>query len=114
MFLRGPGKQRPSLAVRCAAGWLLVGFCCLMVGCGGQPTVGTVSEAEQQALIAAAKAPPRLEAGEKIRVTVFGESALTGDYQIDPSGLLSLPLAGTVKAAGLTQAEMAAELTKHF
>ena len=73
-----------------------------------------MTKAQQQATIEAAKGSPRLEAGEKIRVIVYGEASLSGDYQIDPSGYLSLPLAGTVKAAGLTQAELEQELAKKF
>ena len=48
--------------------------------------------------------------GRKDPVTVFGENSLSGEYQIDPSGFVSLPLAGTVKAAGLTQSDLAREL----
>jgi polysaccharide export outer membrane protein len=47
-------------------------------------------------------------------VTVSGEASLSGNYQIDPSGYLVLPLAGTVKAAGLTEAELEQELSKKF
>jgi polysaccharide export outer membrane protein len=91
----------------------LIGVALLIGGCGvsGGPPV---SEAEQQALAAAAIAAPRLQAGEKIRVTVFGEDNLSGSYEIDPSGLVSLPLAGTVKAAGLTQSELEQVLAKKF
>src|SRR5262249_9008364 len=56
----------------------------------------------------------RLQPGEKIRILVFGESSLTGDYEIDQSGFVSLPLAGTVKAAGSTQPELEKELAKKF
>ena len=35
---------------------------------------------------------------------------MSGDYQIDPSGFVSLPLAGTVKAAGLTPTELQAAI----
>jgi polysaccharide export outer membrane protein len=89
--------------------------CCLfLVGCSAGSSLGPASEAEQNAIVETAKGSPRLQAGEKIRVTVYGESSLSGDYQIDPSGYLSLPLAGTVKAAGLTQAELEQELAKKF
>jgi protein involved in polysaccharide export with SLBB domain len=44
-----------------------------------------------------------LAAGDKIRVTVYGEDRISGEYQIDPDGLISLPLAGTIRAAGLTK-----------
>ncbi len=48
----------------------------------------------------------RLAAGDKVKVTVFGEDSLTGEYQIDAGGNLSMPLAGTVPASGLTQNEL--------
>lgn len=84
----------------------------LTTACGtGAPPV---SEAEYKALEAQAAAPPELQAGEKIHVTVYGESTLTGDYQIDPSGFVSLPLAGTVKAVGLTQQQLEQALTTKF
>jgi protein involved in polysaccharide export with SLBB domain len=44
-----------------------------------------------------------LAAGDKIRVTVYGEDRISGEYQIDPDGMISLPLAGTIMAAGLTK-----------
>lgn len=89
-------------------------ICLLLIGCGANSNLGPISEAERDAIIEAAKASPRLQAGEKIRVTVYGEASLSGDYQIDPSGFLSLPLAGTVKAAGLTQAGLEQELARKF
>jgi protein involved in polysaccharide export with SLBB domain len=82
----------------------------LISGC----TANSLSEAEQQSLAAAATASPRLQAGDRIRVTVYGEDKLSGDYQIDQSGQISLPLAGTVEAVGLTQAELEQALAKKF
>jgi len=99
---------RVSLLVVC----LLV--CLSVSGCGAGSNLGPVSEAEQKAIQEAAAGAPRLQAGEKIRVNVYGEASLSGDYQIDPSGFVSLPLAGTVKAAGLTQPELEQELTQKF
>ncbi len=40
--------------------------------------------------------------GDKIRLTVFGEADLTGDYQLDGNGNIRLPLGGIVHAAGNT------------
>jgi protein involved in polysaccharide export with SLBB domain len=94
---------------------LLLLVCCLpLAGCGAGSNLGPATEAEQNAIVETAKGSPRLQPGEKIRLTVYGEASLSGDYQIDPSGYLSLPLAGTVKAAGLTQAELEQELAKKF
>jgi protein involved in polysaccharide export with SLBB domain len=85
-----------------------------MSACSGGANLGPVSEQEQQAYVAAATAAPRLQAGDKIRVTVYGEDKLGGDFEIERSGLVSLPLAGTIKAAGLTQAELEVELARKF
>jgi protein involved in polysaccharide export with SLBB domain len=101
-------SARPVIARR----WpvcLAVAACVLLSACGGAGAP-TATPADLDKLRAAASAPPQLEAGEKIRVTVFGENSLSGEYQIDPSGFVSLPLAGTVKAAGLTQSDLAREL----
>jgi protein involved in polysaccharide export with SLBB domain len=83
-------------------------------GCSGGANLGPATPEEQQSYAAAATASPRLQSGEKIRVTVYGEDKLSGDYEIDPNGLISLPLAGTIKAAGLTQTELEAELSRKF
>jgi protein involved in polysaccharide export with SLBB domain len=53
----------------------------------------------------------RLAPGDKLRITVFGEDRLSGEYQIDNGGALSLPLAGTIKAAGLTKSELEQAIT---
>ena len=39
---------------------------------------------------------------------------LSGDHEIDQSGQISLPLAGTIEAVGLTQAELEQALAKKF
>lgn len=43
-----------------------------------------------------------LEPGNRVRLTVFGESNLSGDFTIDPSGSLAMPLVGSVPASGVT------------
>ena len=88
---------------------LAVAVCLLLAACGGASAPSATPE-DLDRLRAAAAAPPQLQPGEKIRVTVFGENSLSGEYQIDPSGFVSLPLAGTVKAAGLTRNDLAKEL----
>jgi len=44
----------------------------------------------------------RLGPGDKIRLTVFGETDLSGEYQVDGSGMVRLPLIGTMQASGAT------------
>ncbi len=47
----------------------------------------------------------RMGNGDRVRVTVFGEQALTGEYLIDGSGNLSMPLISQVPVGGLTTKE---------
>jgi protein involved in polysaccharide export with SLBB domain len=42
-----------------------------------------------------------LGSGDKIKVTVYGEDDLSGEFIIDGSGHIQLPLIGQLKAAGL-------------
>jgi len=88
----------------------LLAVALLVSGCAGR----SLSQGEQQSLAEAATAAPKLQPGDKIRVTVFGEDKLSGEYEVDQSGQISLPLAGTVQALGLTQAELEHALAKKF
>lgn len=83
-------------------------------GCDSGATLGPVSIEEREALIKSSANSPVLQPGEKIKVTVFGEDRLSGEYEIDPAGFVSLPLAGTVKAAGLSKPELEKELARKF
>lgn len=47
----------------------------------------------------------RLGSGDRMRVIVFGEDTLSGEYTVDGSGAVSLPLIGEVRAGGLTLRE---------
>ena len=58
------------------------------------------------AIKAEANEPMKLQSGDKIRVTVFGEEKLSGEFDIDPNGFVSLPLAGTMKAAGQAKIDL--------
>ena len=85
-----------------------------LAACGTPNNLGPASPAEQAAVAEAATATPRFQGGEKIHVNVFNEPSLSGDFDIDPSGVVSLPLAGTVKAIGLTQADLERQLATKF
>ena len=41
----------------------------------------------------------RLGAGDRLRITVFGEATLTGEYQVTDDGSVAFPLVGNVPAA---------------
>ncbi len=63
---------------------------------------------------AAAGEPYRLGPGDRLQITVFGSESLSGVYDVQASGAVALPLAGHVKAAGLTIPEFEAALAKAF
>lgn len=54
----------------------------------------------------------RLGPADKIRVNVFGEEALTGEFLVGGSGKISLPLIGEVQAADLTISELQASIAE--
>ncbi len=43
-----------------------------------------------------------LEPSNRIRVIVFNEQTLSGDFTLDPSGNIAFPLIGSVRAGGVT------------
>lgn len=48
----------------------------------------------------------RLGANDRLRITVFGQPTLTGEYTLDGNGTLAFPLIGEVKASGMTTNEL--------
>jgi polysaccharide biosynthesis/export protein len=63
---------------------------------------------------ASAQTPPPATSAEsyilgpndRIRLKVYGESDITGEYEINNSGQVSIPLAGHLKAAGATTRQL--------
>ena len=66
---------------------------------------------------AAAPMPPapdaayRLDAGDKLRVVVYGQEGLTNTYAIDAGGAITMPLIGAVPARGRTPAGLASAIS---
>ena len=56
----------------------------------------------------------RLGAGDKLRLTVYGEEDLSGDFEISGRGQMSLPLLGQVRAGGLTVPEFEQSLKEQL
>src|SRR3954451_449365 len=51
-----------------------------------------------------------LDAGDKLRVVVYGQEGLTNSYAIDAAGSITMPLIGAVPARGRTTAGLAGEI----
>ena len=60
---------------------------------------------------AATEGPYRLDAGDKLRIVVFGQEGLTNTYAVDAGGSITMPLIGGVRAKGLSPAELAGVIT---
>ncbi len=56
----------------------------------------------------------RLGPGDKLRVIVFGESELSGEFFVDDSGAIDLPLIGDVPATGATIGEFENRVVARF
>ena len=52
----------------------------------------------------------QLGTGDQIRVTTFGEKDLSGEFRVDDSGYVALPLMGPISAEGLTTRALSEEI----
>ena len=48
----------------------------------------------------------KLGANDRLRITVFGQPTLTGEYTLDGNGVLAFPLIGNVQASGVTTSQL--------
>ena len=71
----------------------------VVAGCGG-PGSGLPP------LPAASAVAYKLGPGDQVRIITFGEETLTGEFRVNDSGNIALPLVGAVQAAGLTSAAL--------
>lgn len=51
-----------------------------------------------------------LTSGDTIKITVFNDEALSGDYHINSLGYITMPLIGTVKANGVRVADLQSDI----
>ncbi|MBY8823615.1 polysaccharide biosynthesis/export family protein [Sphingomonas colocasiae] len=106
--------------VRFATGFaLLAGLLMLLAGCAGTrggpipydvQDFGKPDEPVTFALEDGYKIAPM----DTLKITVFKMADLSGEYQVDLTGRISLPLLGEVKAVDMTTAELDAVLTEKY
>ena len=73
-------------------------------GCGAAPVY----------LEAAFEQPYLLDAGDRLRITVFGQDGLTNSYAVDAAGNVTMPLVGSIAARGRTPAQLSRALTERL
>ena len=69
---------------------------------------------EPQALNGQLVAGYRVASGDKLRITVFDEPSLSGDYQISTDGDLSLPLLESIRADGHVTSSLAEAIAQRL
>jgi polysaccharide export outer membrane protein len=55
-----------------------------------------------------------LQLGDRVTVTVYGETDLTSIYDVNPNGSLNLPLIGAVKAVGRTTTDLQRDIADRY
>jgi polysaccharide export outer membrane protein len=55
-----------------------------------------------------------LSPGDRLKISVFNQEDLSGEFQLDSDGRFSMPLIGTVDANGLTPAELETLLVDRY
>ncbi|MCG8442874.1 MAG: polysaccharide export protein [Caulobacterales bacterium] len=76
---------------------------------GGGEIVGDLPSVEQQRSDAETVSY-QIGAGDRLRITVFNEPDLSGEFEVDSLGTVSVPLAGQIPAAALTVEEFEDEV----
>lgn len=59
-------------------------------------------------------APYTLDAGDKLRVIVFGQDGISNTYLVDAGGNVNLPLVGTVPARGATAQQLSQRIAERL
>jgi polysaccharide export outer membrane protein len=58
--------------------------------------------------------PYTLDAGDRLRITVFGQDGLTNSYAVDAAGYITMPLIGPVPARGLTPDQLSQSISERL
>ena len=77
-------------------------FALNLAACGSGPITGSAEALQHSRAVAQTY---QLNAGDKVHIGIFNEDNLSGTYVVAPDGQVTLPLAGGIKAAGLTLAQ---------
>lgn len=78
-----------------------------MYGAPAAPSYA-VRRAQQVVQVAATfeDGPYTLDSGDKLRIVVFGQDALSNNYTVDAQGQVTMPLIGAVGARGMTTTQL--------
>lgn len=81
----------------------------MLAGCA-HSTSPLITSGDRYGTASDARESYALGPGDKIRLTVFNEAALSGEFSVSGDGLLSLPLVGEIEATGKTTRAIASDV----
>ena len=90
---------RSFLAMMALALGLVVSACGTTGGAAGAREAAPTAQNQGEVAYA-------LGSSDRLRVNVFGHTDLSGEFEVDGTGLISMPLIGQLPAAGLSTAEL--------
>jgi polysaccharide export outer membrane protein len=98
------------LGVLRAAAILIFGVGLILSG----DAAGPAAAEEQSAAVAASAAADtqyRISPGDKLNIIVFGQEDVSGEFQVDGTGNITMPLLGQMAAAGRSVTQLQSEIT---
>lgn len=99
-----------SRRLRCALALALLGAA--LSGCSSDTNLGPVTAYEKSAEPYTENSG--LGAGDVVKINVYGESNLSGAYEISPQGMITMPLLGAVKVVGLSPNQIATTIANDY
>ena len=93
-FFNHSNKRRAAIFM---AGFLLL--CFLLAGCAPMAVNSTTP-------VPKGAGEYTLGVGDTVRINVYGQEEMSQEYTVEPDGVISLPLAGTIGAAGYSAREV--------
>jgi len=105
-----PNRCRPSVMMLPAVASLALAACADTRG--GSIPYNVALGAPDRPKIAALESDYRISPADKLSIKVLKSDELTGDYQVDLTGHISMPLIGEVAAADLTTTQLDQKITE--
>lgn len=81
---------------------LVAAFALMLASCASHMASETIDPAFE--------APYTLDAGDRLRVVVFGQDGLSNSYAVDSAGKITMPLIGAVEARGKTTSDLSGSI----
>ncbi len=92
--------------------WLVAGSACVL---SSQANAQNNTQSAQPTVVASSSSRINdytLGVDDKLRLTVFGEKDLSGEFSVSSTGTISMPLIGEVQAAGKTVSQVQTDITR--